>query len=50
MTSDTGGLTRNFFRLVGYHASAKYFEPHGCFRHNAAALQVYNNIKFSMAS
>ena len=38
--SDTGGLTREFFDLVGYHASAKYFEPTGCFKHNSVAFQV----------
>ena len=37
--SDTGGLTREFFRLVGYHAT-KYLEPSGCFKHNSVALQV----------
>ena len=34
------GLTREFYRLVGYHASLKYFESTGCFKHNLIAFQV----------
>ena len=34
--SDTGGLTREFLRLVGQHAT----KPSGCFKHNSVALQV----------
>ena len=41
--SDTGGLTREFFRLVGLHASIKYMEPTGCFKHNSVAL-IYRYI------
>ena len=38
--TDTGGLTREFFRLVGYHISIKYLEPTGYFKHNSLAYQV----------
>ena len=38
--SDTGGLTREFFRLVAYHTSSRYMENTGCFKHNSVALQV----------
>ena len=38
--SDTGGLTREFFRLIQYSIMAKYMEDTGCFRHNAVAYQV----------
>lgn len=37
---DTGGLTREFFRLVKYAISSKYMESTGCFLHNALAYQV----------
>ena len=37
--SDNRGVTREFFRLVGQHAT-KYMEPSGCFEHNSVALQV----------
>ena len=37
---DTGGLTREFFRLICYSMKSKYMEPTGCFRHNAVAYQV----------
>ena len=39
--SDTGGLTREFFRLIQYSIKSKYMEDTGCFRHNAVAYQVY---------
>ena len=26
--------------LIGYHLSAKYMEPSGCFKHTAVAFQV----------
>ena len=38
--ADTGGLTWEFFRLVGYGVSSKYLELTGCFRHDAVAYQV----------
>ena len=38
--TDTGGLTREFYRLIGYHASLKYFENTGCLKHNLIAFQV----------
>ncbi len=38
--ADTGGLTREFFRLVSYAMSDKYMTSTGCFKHNAVALQV----------
>ena len=31
---DTGGLTHEFFQLVGYYAAVKYLEQTGCFKHN----------------
>ena len=37
---DTGSVTREFFKFVGYHAAFKYFELTGCFKHNYVALQV----------
>ena len=39
--SDTGGLTREFFRLLGYAVEAKYFDSEGAFLHNAIAYQVH---------
>lgn len=50
--SDSGGLTREFFRLLSYHASLKYMEPTGCFKHNSLALQVIAiaNITLSILS
>ena len=41
--SDTGGLTREFFRLVAYYTSSRYMENTGCFKHNSVALQVTYN-------
>lgn len=38
---DTGGLTREFFRLLFQQIAAKYLECTGCFMHNAVALQVF---------
>ena len=38
--SDGGGLTREFFTLVGRHLE-KYIESTGCFKHNSLALQVH---------
>ena len=38
--SDTGGLTREFFRLISYSMNSRYMEATGCFRHNAVAYQV----------
>ena len=38
---DTGGLTREFFRLICYSIRNRYLESTGCFRHNATAYQVY---------
>lgn len=38
--SDTGGLTREFFRLIGYSISSKYLDSAGAFMHNAIAYQV----------
>ncbi len=37
---DTGGLTREFFRLVFQEVARRYLESSGCFSHNAVALQV----------
>ena len=37
---DTGGLTREFFRLICYSIGSKFFESKGCLRHNATAYQV----------
>ena len=37
---DTGGVTQEFFRLIGYHTATKYMESTGCFKHNSLALQV----------
>lgn len=33
-------LPETFFRLVAFHASARYMETTGCFKHNSLALQV----------
>ena len=41
---DTGGLTREFFRLIAYTISTKYLDSAGCFKHDAIAYQVINNI------
>ena len=38
--SDTGGLTREFFRLFSKAVISTYLEETGCFKHNAVALQV----------
>lgn len=38
--SDTGGLTREFFRLFARAMASHYLEETGCFKHNAVALQV----------
>ncbi len=38
--SDTGGLTREFIRLVSYAMNAKYMTSTGCFQHKALAYQV----------
>ena len=38
--ADTGGLSREFFRLVCYSISNQYLESTGCFRHDATAYQV----------
>jgi hypothetical protein len=39
---DTGGLTREFFRLISYSISSKYIMySTGVSRHNAIAYQVY---------
>jgi len=37
---DTGGLTREFFRLLAASFSAKYLDATGCFKQNAIAYQV----------
>jgi hypothetical protein len=37
--SDTGGLTREFFRLVSYALKSRYITATGCFRHDAVAYQ-----------
>lgn len=39
---DTGGLTREFFRLICYAIGSRYLESTGCFRHDATAYQVYS--------
>lgn len=42
--TDTGGLTREFFILVGYVINFKYLDSAGAFLHNAVALQVWLNL------
>ena len=37
---DTGGLSREFFRLIAYHTALKYMDNTGCFKHNSLALQA----------
>lgn len=37
---DTGGLTREFFRIICDSIRSRYLESTGCFRHNATAYQV----------
>ena len=37
---DTGGLTREFFRLIAASFSQKYLYSTGCFKRNAIAYQV----------
>ena len=37
---DTGGLTREFFRLIAASFSQKYLDSTGCFKRNAIAFQV----------
>ena len=42
---DTGGLKREFFRLLSKAISEKYMTPTGCLQHDSVALQVkkHNN-------
>ena len=44
--SDTGGLTREFFRLIAYNMKSKYLEKTGCFQHNAIAYQVNKKLEY----
>lgn len=37
---DTGGLTREFFHLIGYSIGSTYVDSAGAFIHNAVAYQV----------
>ena len=40
--TDTGGLSREFFRLLRNEVSGVYFNSAGGFQHNSLALQVYS--------
>ena len=40
--SDTGGLKREFFRLLTRSMAETYMDATGCFQHNSVALQVLN--------
>ena len=42
--TDTGGLTREFFRLICYSMGNQYLESTGCFRHDATAYQVQSQM------
>ena len=44
--ADTGGLTREYFRLVFQQMSLKYMQPSGCFKHDSIAYQVSVYHKF----
>ena len=37
---DTGGITREFFRLLASEIQRKYFSETGCMKHNIVAFQV----------
>lgn len=39
--TDTGGLTREFFMILGTQMTRKYMNTAGTFLHNAVAYQVY---------
>ena len=45
---DTGGLKREFFRLLTRAISDTYLTPAGCVQHNSVALQVKMHTFFNV--